>query len=344
MRFWLVMRMPLLKGRYAMTNELTMTEGRALAPVFDLPADQRPALVYLAGLASGSRRAMRQALDVIAHELTGGACDCETCPWAALRFQHTAAIRAILAERYAPATANKMLAALRGVLKAAWRLGQMTAEDYARAADLASVGGGQALPRGRALTAGELRALFGACADDPTPAGRRDAAILAILYGGGLRRAEAAALELGDYDPESGALLIRSGKGRKPRVAYLGGGARAGLGAWLELRGQTPGRLFWPMNQAGQPLPGGLTDQALYDVSKKRGDQARVKDFSPHDLRRSFVSDLLDAGADVVSVQGLAGHANVTTTARYDRRGERARAKAAGLLHVPYEAPKTLTD
>lgn len=324
-----------------MTTELTTTDRGALAPVCDLPPDQRPALVYLAGLAPGSRRAMRQALDVIAHELTSGACDGETCPWAALRFQHTAAIRSTLAERYAPATANKMLAALRGVLKATWRLGQMTAEDHARAADLPSVRGTTA-PRGRGLSAGELRALFGACADDASPAGRRDAAILAALYGGGLRRSEAAALELGDYDPATGALLVRSGKGRKARVAYLGGGAREALGAWLALRGPEPGRLFWPINQAGAPVRGGLTDQALYDVCKKRADQARVKDFSPHDLRRSFVSDLLDAGADVVSVQGLAGHANVTTTARYDRRGETAKRKAAGLLHVPYEAPKTL--
>lgn len=325
-----------------MTSEVLTTDSRALTPVSDLPASQRPALVYLAGLASGSRRAMRQALNVIAHELTGGACDCETCPWAALRFQHTAAIRSTLAERYAPATANKMLAALRGVLKAAWQLGQMTAEDYARAADLEAVRG-VTLPRGRALTAGELRALFGACADDPTPAGRRDAAILAALYGGGLRRSEAAALELADYDPLTGALMIRAGKGHKARVAYLSGGARAALDAWLALRGAWAGPLFWPIGQDGQPLAGGLSDQALYDVCRKRGNQARVKAFSPHDLRRSFVSDLLDAGADVVSVQGLAGHANVTTTARYDRRGERARAKAAGLLHVPYEAPQTLS-
>ena len=163
------------------------------------PPDRHPAMVYLARLAPGSRRTMRAALETIASLLTGGQATAASLTWGALRYQHTAAVRAVVAERYAPATANKLLAALRGVLQEAWRLGYLEAEAYQRAADLPAVRG-EHLPRGRALAIGELRALFQVCQADRTPAGARDAALLAVLYGSGLRRAEVVALDLADYD------------------------------------------------------------------------------------------------------------------------------------------------
>jgi hypothetical protein len=73
---------------------------------------------------------MRHTLNAIARLLSGGECDAMTLNWAALRYQHTAAIRSVLMERYAPATANRMLCALRRTLKEAYRLGLMSADDY----------------------------------------------------------------------------------------------------------------------------------------------------------------------------------------------------------------------
>src|SRR2546422_474845 len=112
------------------TTDATLSDAEAeirdLALVRALPPDQRPARLYIARLGEGSRRTMSAALDTLAGLLTGGRCTADTLEWALLRYQHTAALRAVLLERYQPATANKHLAALRGVLREAWQLGHMT--------------------------------------------------------------------------------------------------------------------------------------------------------------------------------------------------------------------------
>lgn len=175
-----------------------------------LPPDRRPAAVYLAPLAPNSRRTMKQSLEVIANIISGGRADVRSLAWESLRYQHSAGIRAALIERYAPATVNRVIAALKGVLKECWRLGLVSAENYHRAVDLKGVSY-TTLPRGRALSSGELKALFVACANG-TKAGVRDAALLAVCYAGGLRRSEAVAVDLADYLPETGALTVRGSR------------------------------------------------------------------------------------------------------------------------------------
>ncbi len=309
----------------------------------EVPHDRHPALVYLASLSPGSRRTMRAALETIAWFVSGGRADAASLAWHELRYQHTALIRTYLAEAFAPAGANKMLSALRGVLKECFRLGYTPAEDYHRARDLPSVRG-STLPKGRALSLGELRQLLEACARDRNaPKGARDAALVAVLYGCGLRRSEAVGLDVSDYDREGADLRVR-GKGGKERLVYPWGGAADALLEWLRHRegasspGLLDGPLFLPINKAGRIQPRRMSDQAVLYILKRRAEQIAARAFSPHDLRRTFISDLLDAGADLASVQNLAGHANVQTTARYDRRGERAKKRAASLLHVPYYA------
>jgi integrase/recombinase XerD len=329
------------------------TENQALQPIESGPLDHNPAAVYISTLTSAqSRRTMTQALNVIARLLgvpTVTIPNPESkrqkerditllyCDWAALRYQHTAAIRAKLAESYSPATANKMLAALRGVLKQGYNLGLISTDDYRRAVDLKHVPG-QTLPAGRELSAGEIIGLVNACKADKSPAGARDAAILGVLYAGGLRRAEVVALDVADLDvqPNSGKVLVRSGKGRKDRSVYLNDGAVKAVSAWLAVRGDTSGPLFLPINKGGNIQQRRLTTQAIYQAMRKRAEEAGVKDFSPHDFRRTFASDLLDRGADIVTVSKLMGHADVKTTAKYDRRPEEAKKKAARMLHFPY--------
>ena len=297
--------------------------------------DQNPAAVYLASLGLRSRRTIGGDLNAIAQIVSNERFDAFSLQWEFIRYRHTAAIRSLLAERYAPATANRMLSALRGVLKAAWRLGQMPTEEYHRAIDLPPVKG-ETLPRGRAITSGELRSLFVICAGDGSAHGARDAALLALLYGAGLRRAEVVALDLADYDSESGEVKVLHGKGGKQRMVYATNGSKAALDAWLQVRGAEDGPLFLPIRKGGAIVNRRLDNQSVFDILRKRARESGVKNVSPHDFRRTFISDLLDAGADIATVQKMAGHANVTTTARYDRRGEVAKQKASELLYVPF--------
>ena len=302
-----------------------------------VPLDQQPAAVYLATLAPSGRRGIRTALDQAAAALTGGQGDAFSVDWSQLRAQHVTAILRKMRDRgAAPATVNRMRSALRGVLRSAWRLGQLDAETLARAVDVPSVKA-RRLPAGRHVTAGEVSALFRVCAQDD-PVGARDAALLAVLYGGGLRRSEAVSLQLDDYDQVTGTLTV-TGKGGHQRHVYATNGGKDALDAWLTMRGSWEGALLAPVAKGGRVQRRALTAQAVLMRLRYLASLAGVQQFSPHDLRRSFVGELLDAGADVVAVQRLAGHANVSTTARYDRRGDRAARRAADMLHVPYQAP-----
>jgi site-specific recombinase XerD len=324
-------------------NELVIvnqTDNFSLAEV--TPLERNPAAIFLASKLQITRNDYQDDLNNIARLL--GADNCFTCDWPSLRYQHTQAIRTRLQEMvskrtgkpFSAATINHMLIALRGVLKTTWRLGLISGDDYQRAIDIEGVKD-EKLPAGRELARGEIKALMQNCENDPTKAGARDAAVIALAYSCGLRRTEIVTLNLDDYDCESGLLVIH-GKRNKQRTAYLVNGAKQAMDDWLAVRGDKPGGLFLAIDRRDQNILSyqNMSSQAVYDILTKRARNSNVADFSPHDMRRTFVSDLLDAGADIATIAKMAGHASVVTTARYDRRPEASKIRAAELLHVPY--------
>jgi len=162
-----------------------------------------------------------------------------------------------------------------------------------------------------------LAELFEAFPD--TPAGRRDRAILELLYGSGLRVSELVGLDLGDVDRGQRLLRVR-GKGRKERIVPFGGKAAEALTAYL------PDRAAWRRAAArhdGDPLfvnqrGGRLTDRSvrrIVDAAVRR--VASLHRLHPHSLRHAFATHLLEAGMDLRAIQELLGHASLATTQVY---------------------------
>src|SRR4028119_1445510 len=169
-----------------------------------VPLTQHPASVYIDSLGSErSKATMREGLNIMARMLTGEECDAMTLNWAALRYKHTAALRSAMEKKYAPATVNQMLCALRRVLKEALQLDLIDPIDYSKAVDVRSIKQ-SGKPRGRALTLCEIAALMKSCSGK-TPIDVRDMALIAILRGGGIRRAEVVNLDSAASNPSTAA-------------------------------------------------------------------------------------------------------------------------------------------
>jgi integrase/recombinase XerD len=172
----------------------------------------------------------------------------------------------------------------------------------------------------KAIGVGEVLQLLEAAGAAPAPAGLRDRALLEVLYGCGARISEAVGLDVDDLDTDDGLVRL-FGKGRKERVVPLGSYAVAAVEAYrvrarpdLARRGRGTPALF--LNARGSRLSRQSAWSVLKAAADRAGLTARV---SPHTLRHSFATHLLEGGADVRVVQELLGHASVTTTQLYTR-------------------------
>jgi site-specific recombinase XerD len=304
------------------------SRGRLL--VLPPPSSPNPVDAYLSRLAASSAKTMSKLLSRIAAVIAPHL-GIATVRWHLLRYSDTLEIHRRLTEMYAPATCRLALSALRGVLREAWRLGQLPREDFERAIDLPSVRGtGQRLRP--CIDSHRVRQLFTHLDTDSGPRTVRDLAILAILYGAGLRRAELSTLLLDDVQEDT---LAVCGKGRQYRMVYLPEEAAGFLSRWIEARGQDPGALFVRIHRSGKLTSQPLSTEAIARIVRKRAVAAGIGILTPHDLRRAMATHLLGAGIDLLLVQKLLRHRSVSTTAIYDRRTELAQREAAnGLFHL----------
>lgn len=308
-----------------------------LLPDFSLSPDRNPALIYLRGVLSDSGQgAMRQKLNRLSKLITPEA-NYATFPWHRMKPSHTSAMQSLAVAQMAPATARASISALRGVLKQAWRNELIDKETYERLVDLPRITG-KSLPAGRSLPEEEMRGLIVSCRnDEKRDRGRRDEAMLALLAGAGLRRAEAASVRWKNLEntPVSSVRIV--GKGRKERRVPLPDWAVSAVMEWRKVR--------WPLGQADDespfltPIEHGkisercMTTKAIYLALNEICDRAKTSHCSPHDLRRTFATDALERTKDLRIVQMLLGHESPDTTQIYDRRGEKAMEAAVATMN-----------
>jgi len=279
-----------------------------------------PALAYIEGLRPGpSQRTMRTQLKAIAEFFSSDSF--ETFPWWTLTNTDVSALVGSL-KRLKPETANLRIYALRGVLKKCALIVDeqgvplLTFDALMRVRPEAIKG--SSVRKGRALSEEEIQDLFAVCAKSQFAV--RDKAMLALLYGCGLRRSELATASFVGY--RDGQLRVLR-KGGYEEDVPVPPGAREHVEAWIKSRGTEEGPLLW------------MSASSIYERLKMLVKLAGGEKAAPHDLRRTYITKLIDDGEDLFTVARLAGHKDIQTTMKYDKRGDRAKKAAAERFKVP---------
>lgn len=290
---------------------------RRVAPVVETTALD----AYISGLAPSGRRGITSLLNRSASIIKRDA-DAASYPWEQLTFAAVAKVRAaLLDDGYAVSSVNMALSALRGIAQTAFNLNCLESDTLARIRAVKRVNGDNQR-KGRALSREEVRALVEAAKRHPQRIRCcRDAAIVMTLCGAGLRAGELVSLERRDYN--NGILTVRQGKGRKYREIHVAAAVDKAIRAWIKASGakEAGDALFNRIQRNGKGVSHPLTTTGLTGILEQLQQDAGIARFTPHDMRRTFITRLLEQGVDINTVRQLAGHSDISTTTRYDHRG-----------------------
>lgn len=254
-------------------------------------------------------------------------------------YQQAMQIRALLIhEQWSARSINRAMTAIKSIVKVAALMGKADMQQVAHISSITNMKHGA--HQGNPLTAEQVSELFEILTRRKGMYGLRTVAIFALFLGTGLRRSELAALTLADYDSLTSTLTVIAGKGNKSRVLFLPEWVEQHISAWLKLRGRYAGYLICKCSITGKlDVSEPVSSDTLYRLVKDRLIDIGVTNASPHDLRRTFITRLLEQNVDINTVRQMAGHADISTTTIYDKRGDAfMREAAAALNYVP--APK----
>jgi len=257
--------------------------------------------------------------------------------WSSLNYDAALRVKRLIEDRqYAPSTCAGLFTAIRSIANEMWELELLDEKQLRRIQNL-KLKRGSREKSGKLLSPEHLSKMLKACHKDKSLMGLRDAALLAILYGAGLRRAEAASLKISDLDFDKDSITV-IGKGNKQRTVFCVKGVMALVCQWLDAweNEQADHELFPRFStRTDVPISGkAMTGQSVYVIVRRRALEAGIPVPSPHSFRHSFITTSLKY-SDVFIVQRQAGHSNVNTTRGYDQRGKEEQASAAQKWGLP---------
>ena len=282
-----------------------------------------------------SRLAIYRRLDRVAGILAAGTAP-EDFPWEKLTPDHLLGVKTKLQQQnLKPASVNAHMSVVKKMAHTVWRQGLMSAEMLSRIKDVRGVKGKSRA--GRLVEDNELFRVIHFCqelAKSGKPIGLRDCAMLALCFVAGLRRSEAASVQVEDYDPTNGNIEVKQGKGNKDRITRVGGKARVAVNDWLEVRGMEPGPLLTKVR--GRVIyPTSISGQNIYMRFRTLAAAAGVPHFCVHDGRRRLISQMWELGKGR-EAQIVAGHESIAVTATYDKRAEKDALATLDKIKFPY--------
>lgn len=297
---------------------------------YNEPFYKNPALLYLFSLDSEvTRRNSHYTLNRLCKILDPES-DYNSFDWSSLNYQIVLTLRKKLVDdNFNKGSINTYISVIKGVCRECYSLGLMTYEANNKIQCIKRIKN-QRFPSGRSLTPKEISNIIDKCFQQKTTTGIRNAAIVAIAYGAGLRALEIAGLKLNQLQ-NNGIRIV--GKGNKERFNPLNPKTIDLLNPWLDIHPRTSEYMFLFLKKCGTPTNRKLSPMGVSDTFKRLRNSINHKSFTSHDLRRSYATNLLGSGVDVITVQKLMGHTNLETTLRYDYRGDEA--KEAAIKRLP---------
>ncbi|MBP6082134.1 MAG: site-specific integrase [Providencia sp.] len=279
-----------------------------------------PATSYLLRLRSKqSQKTMRSCLSSVVKMFRGE--DPFTFDWSIMdRDSVQLVLQKLILEKKTPNSINLILSAIKGVTEEARASRIIDSDTYQDIRSIRRIRGNR-VGRGRSLSSSEITAIYQHLDCLNSAVSIRDAAIVSIMLGCGLRRAEVTLLDIKDINFDNNAVNIM-GKGNKERTNFMPNDTLRRTRLWIEtVRGDHAGAVFTRIRKNDDVTCDRITTDGLRYLIDKLVKESELESFTPHDCRRTYATKLLDLGEDLLTVREAMGHSSVATTQRYDKRG-----------------------